>query len=319
MARDPEDGKTPDLFGAPQRITPSVRQMVEAAAEIMGDPEPSDHDRAFMARQLVQATLPHSDPGNVPVWTRTNGRLTLVVQPWYDRKAKCHVYPYGTVPRLLLFWITTEAVRTKSRVLHPGNTVAEFMRELGMNPDNGSVGAKRSDARRLREQMLRLFRATISFEMDHGDATVGGEDWINMPVTTGGSLWWDFREPRQGALFESTVELGEKFYEALVAAPVPADMRALRALKRSALALDLYAWATYRTFTVTRSGKPAFISWTGLAAQMGADYADLKDFRKKALAALRKVQAVYPALRIGDAESGFVLRPSTPAIRARRG
>jgi hypothetical protein len=84
----------------------------------------------------VQATLPHSDPGDVPVWTRTNGRLTLVVRPYYDHRQRRHLHPYGTVPRLLLFWMTTEAVRTRSRVLHPGDTVAEFMRELGLNPDS---------------------------------------------------------------------------------------------------------------------------------------------------------------------------------------
>ena len=116
--------------GGSRRMPPSVARIVDAAADIMGSPEPSDRDRAFMARQLVQATLPHSDPGNVPVWTRANGRLTLVVRPYFDRQQGRHLYPYGVVPRLLLFWMTTEAVRTRSRILHPGASVAEFMREL---------------------------------------------------------------------------------------------------------------------------------------------------------------------------------------------
>jgi hypothetical protein len=270
-----------------------------------------------MARQLVQATLPHSDPGDTPVWARTNGRLTLVVRPYYDITLRRHLYPYGSVPRLLLFWLTTEAVRTKSRVLYPGNTMAQFMRTLGLNPDNGSAGAKRSDARRLREQMLRLFRATISFEVNEGSSVAGSREWLDMQVTTGGHLWWDFRELSQGALFETVVELGEKFYEAILATPVPADMRALRALKRSPLALDLYAWATYRTFTVTQAGKPAFISWAALAAQMGGDYAELDNFVAAAKTALRRVQLVYPALRIGDAKGGIMLRPSAPAVPRR--
>lgn len=313
-------GNTGDLFGAslvPKAPTPSVRRLVETAAEIMDAPVPTDRDRAFLARQLVQATLPHSDPGDVPVWTRTNGRLTLVVRPYYDHRQRRHLHPYGTVPRLLLFWMTTEAVRTRSRILHLGNTAAEFMRELSMNPDNGSAGAKRSDAHRLREQMLRLFRAVISFEVENGDARIGSAEWVDMQVATGGKTWWDFREPTQGALFESVVELSEKFYEALVAAPVPVDMRALRALKRSPLALDLYAWATYRTFTASRTGRPVFIAWSELAAQIGADYADPKDFRKKVTGGLRKVQTVYPALRLGDADGGFVLQPSRPAVPAR--
>ena len=270
-----------------------------------------------MARQLVQATLPHSDPGDVPVWTRTNGRLTLVVRPHYDITVSRHLYPFGSVPRLLLFWITTEAVRTKSRILYPGNSMTQFMHTLGLNPDNGSMGAKRSDARRLHEQMLRLFRATISFEINDGSPIAGSREWLDMKVTTGGRLWWDFREPTQGALFESAVELGEKFYEAIVASPVPTDMRALRALKRSPLALDLYAWATHRTFAIGEIGKPAFIPWVALAAQMGGDYTDLGNFVTAAKAALRRVEAVYPALRIGDAKGGIVLKPSASAVPRR--
>ena len=72
-----------------------MRRLVETAAEIMGAPVPTDRDRAFLARQLVQATLPHSDPGDVPVWTRTNGRLTLVVRPYYNHRQRHHLYPYA--------------------------------------------------------------------------------------------------------------------------------------------------------------------------------------------------------------------------------
>lgn len=43
----------------------------------------------------------------------------------------------------------------------------------------------------------------------------------------------------------SLKELGEDFFKMVTASPVPVDMRALRALKRSPLALDLYAWLTY--------------------------------------------------------------------------
>ena len=39
--------------------------------------------------------------------------------------------------------------------------------------------------------------------------------------------------------------LAEEFYRALINNPVPVDMRALRALKQSPLALDLYALATH--------------------------------------------------------------------------
>ena len=48
-------------------------------------------------------------------------------------------------------------------------------------------------------------------------------------------------------LFESKIELGEKFFQEIIRNPVPLDMNILKALKRSPLGLDLYLWLTYRT------------------------------------------------------------------------
>ena len=62
----------------------------------------------FMARVLTQATMPHKAYINNE-FTRHNGYLTLTM--WSPRDIGL---PYGSIPRLLLSWITTEAVRTKS-------------------------------------------------------------------------------------------------------------------------------------------------------------------------------------------------------------
>jgi|SRR6516165_4149850 hypothetical protein len=88
-----------------------------------------------------------------------------------------------------------------------------------------------------------------------------GKRWLDMQVAPKGEYWWDVKQPEQAALWESWIELGEEFFNAVVAAPVPADMRALRALKQSSLALDLYVWATYRAFSVSRKGRPQFVPW----------------------------------------------------------
>src|SRR3954469_16440818 len=155
----------------------ALLRIIKAGGEIRTNPEPDPADIAFMARQLVQATLPHSDPGKVEAWTRTNGNLSLTIRPGWDHtNRRSYGYPYGTIPRLLLFWITTEALRTGDRRLYLGSSLAAFMRELGLDPDNGSTGAKRSDARRLKDQMMRLFQATISFDR----IADGRHQWLNM-------------------------------------------------------------------------------------------------------------------------------------------
>jgi hypothetical protein len=256
--------------------------------------------------------LPHKNPGPVLLWKRTNGNLTLAIQPGIDiQSGQSYGYPYGTVPRLLLFWMTTEAVKTKSRRLELGHTLGEFMTELGLNPDNGSMGAKRSDAHRLRNQMERLFRARISFQLEQTAEQRSGYAWLDMQVAPEGELWWDYRQPNQSTLWGSWIELGEKFYSAIVAAPVPVDMRALKALKRSPLTLDLYAWLTYEAYRANRNNKCRFVPWKRLHEQFGAEYSRMTDFQQKARAALAKIRAVYPGLVLGKTRGGIEVLPNS--------
>jgi hypothetical protein len=136
-----------------------------------------------------------------------------------------------------------------------------------------------------------------------------------MDVAPQSELWWDVKQPEQSTLWLSWIKLGHEFYTALVELPVPVDMRALRALKRSPLALDLYAWVCYRAFVIVqRNQPPQFMSWEMLSRQLGGDYADPKDFKKYARAALRKVEQFYPGLSIDKARGGFTIHATRLAV-----
>lgn len=300
---------------------PKLKKRVKAAAPLTRAQEkfldaatiirmnPGDTEATFMARELVQCTLPHKNPGKIDQWTRRNGTLTLAIVPGRDvEKNESTGYPYGVIPRLLLFWITTEALRTKNPRLELGHSLSEFMRELGLDP---SRGGKRSDARRLQDQMRRLFKATISFHQTMEENHRHGERWLDMQVAPKGEFWWDVHDPAQAALWGSYVVLGDDFFKAITSAAVPVDMRVLRAIRRSPLALDLYAWATWRVFKLS---KPAFVPWTGLMQQMGAEYKSEKEFARYAKVALRSIRTVYPALKLDFAKGGFFLHPSLTAI-----
>jgi hypothetical protein len=247
----------------------------------------------------------------VPAWGRVNGHLSLTINPVWEMDSKTGKpvssgIPYGTIPRLLLFWVTTEAIRTQSRRLHLGNTLSDFLEQLGLN----RTGGKRGDITRLREQMTRLFKARISFDCSDSKA----DKWLSMEITSKGELWWDYKNPHSGSLFDSWIELGENFYAAITAAPVPVDIRALKALKQSPLALDLYAWATYTTYSTNRSGKARSVSWDLLHKQFGSDYARINDFRTKAVAAFKKIQVVYPDLNFETVKGGIRILPGGTAV-----
>jgi len=272
-------------------------------------------DLAFMARDLVQVTLPHSDPGDVPAWMRTNGSVVLVItRTKVDLKTgKLIGYPYGSIPRLLLYWLTSEALRTKSPVLKLGGSLTDFMRSVGLSIDTG--GGKRSNAVRLRDQMNRLFSASIGLQ---SASDSGPDDSAGMRVTRHSRFWWNPKDPNQQDLSDdSWLELSGDFYQTIINSPVPVDTRALKALNHSPLALDLYAWSTHKAYSTSLKNKSLYISYRDLQQQLGAQYSELKAFGRKLRVALKLVKTVYPGLEVRIETGGIVICPSLPAIPRR--
>ena len=253
----------------------------------------------FMARVVVQATLPHRNP-KASEFERRNGDFVLSLMA-----PKKIGLPFGRYPRLLLAWVATEAVRTKDPELHLGDSLSGFMAELGLTPTGGRWGT----ITRLRLQVQRLFASTISATIDR---RADGE-WIEagFRVARSTNLWWDPKKPDQLALYGSTVMLSQEFFESVVDRPIPVDMRALKAL-RSPLALDLYTWLTWR---MSYLGKPTEIPWEALALQFGSDYKQLRQFKAAVLKQLATVLQLYPEARVAEGRSGLVLKPSPTHVR----
>ena len=126
----------------------------------------ADPDLGFMARTMALCSLPRSNPGNCLQYERVNGPFTLYMTATAGNKL-----PFGNIPRLLMAWLTTEAVRTRSRELVLGRSLAGFMRALGIYHNSGGRGGVQT---RLRNQMKRLFGCTVSliYADENVDATV---------------------------------------------------------------------------------------------------------------------------------------------------
>ena len=72
----------------------------------------ADPDLGFMARMMALCSLPRTNPGDRIRYKRVNGPYTLYMTAGGGNKL-----PFGNLPRLLLAWVSTEAVKTQSRVL----------------------------------------------------------------------------------------------------------------------------------------------------------------------------------------------------------
>ena len=261
----------------------------------------ADPDRGFMARLMALCSLPRTNPGNRKEYKRVNGPYTLYMTAIGDNKL-----PYGSSPRLLLAWVSTEAVRTQSRELILGASLSEFMDKLGVAP----VGGVRT---RLRNQMRRLFNAHVRlvYKDERGEASVSSS------IADRTEFWWNERKPNERVLWESKIELGEKFFQEIINHPVPLDITTLTALKRCALGLDLYLWLVYRTFGLRA---PLQLSWRQVYRQFGAhpdnasDKRTVLDFRRKVLRELKKIKLAWPGLNYATAPGVLILHPSTPMI-----
>ena len=276
-------------------------RIVREALAIEQESAKDSGNLGYLARILVQATMPHARL-TATEYQRRNGDLTIAIQ------APAAVgLPYGHYPRLLLSWITTEAVRTKSPNLVLGDSLSDFLRQLGLTNTGGRWGT----IPRLRDHLRRLFCSTVSWTYDSSHDNTFASFGVR-PIETA-TLWWDPQRPEQPSLWKSKIGLNQRFYEELVSRPVPVDMRILRVLarERSPLAIDIYTWLSYRLYYLRND---TTVPWEALAMQFGGDYARLRDFKKKFQDRLTLVMKLYPEARVESLDVGLRLSPSWPSV-----
>lgn len=305
-AEKPKQLDVPKALTAQRRHHYTQLRQLDSLAEIGGEASP---EMGFMARLLTLCSLPRTDPGERLQYKRQNGPYKLVMIAGGDNKL-----PFGNIPRLLLAWVSTEAVRTRKREIVLGQSLLGFMRELGMYSNSGGA---RGDRTRLKTQIDRLFSARVDLIHE----VPGHKVSASSNIADFREFWWDYKKPEQDTLWQSRVVLGEAFFNEIIAHPIPLDMRILKRMKRSSLGLDLYMWLTYKTYALARAGKgPQRISWHRLYQQFGSNHAHadekraVQDFRKDALRELRKLKLCWPALKFGTPEGFLEVQPCLPSI-----
>ena len=254
------------------------RNLIEDALMIERDETRSTDTRGYMASTLAQITLPHKQQKTL-YYSRTNGKITLSVRGHAD-----YGVPFGSLPRTILAWMCTEAVRTKSPVLNLGNSTSDFVKNKLRVHYNGAYLA------RVKTQALALSRAVIS--IDGKDGVIRAFEDIK--IASKGFFFWSEANPNQSALWNSNLTLTDEFYQAATKHPIPIDFQIYHSLRQSPMAMDIYTWLTYRMFVLLVSGrKEAMIPWAALMLQLGSGYPDtprgLRNFKTNFLIRLREV------------------------------
>ena len=279
-------------------------KLLKAGFEIVTTP-PSGNDLAFTHAVLCQVGLPRSKVIGRE-FRRQSGTMWISIQAGLLDEGYGPIeqpVPYGAMPRLALALVSTLAMRSNSREIHIGRNAAEFLEMMGMDDQGGRYST-------LRKQMHAL--AACRLQIGNKGRTFNGQ-----PVDQF-DAWMQSKDHRQKALWPGVMVLSENYYNELRDHGVPLDNRALRALKGSALALDVYTWLAHRLHRI--EGRPIPLHWKSLREQFAQEYVGKdpdKDFKKKFLPALQAAQAVYPTAKVKKVKGGLLLLPSPPPVPKR--
>lgn len=302
-----------------------AREVIEAHLAIEAEGAKKAGALGYMARALVLATMPYKDP-KLDVFSRQNGDFKLRIIAGYEGGI-----PFGIYPRLLMSWVTTEVVRTKSSELELGDSLADFLREV--LDIKSKSGGTRGSGTRVTEQMRRLFGSSITATYT-GTQGVGKDgqpkprfsirnvqiaDAYDEETGNIDDELWNPQVGDEAGSWRSQLKLNQTFFRECLESPVPIDVRAYKALRGSPMAMDLYVWLTYRMSYAT---KRTSIRWEALMTQFGTGYGGgiltsqaVRDFKKAFLTNMQMVLGVYPSLRIEIDEKGVILTPGRTHVQ----
>ncbi|MCB8884033.1 pirin [Acidisoma cellulosilytica] len=274
------------------------RQCVETAFAVMSDEQ---QRIGIMHAGFAMTALPHKAIDET-IWVRQGNNIKLRLESGMDADDKVVGLPFGAIARIILLYLQTEAVKTKSRDIELGRSMNHWLTTMGI--DNGGKTYKL-----VREQSRRLSLCRLTFYRVTDEAT----------IITNGSFVRDAilpsRDTDQLQFWREAVRLDEGFFQSLIDHPLPVREAAIREIGHRSMALDIYVWLAYRLHQLS---KPTAITWKALHDQFGGGYQHVRQFKAKFKEPLALALAAYPEAILEAGDAGLKLYPSPPAVAERR-
>lgn len=275
------------------------RQCIDVAYAVMSD---EDNRIGVTHAGFAVTALPHKEIKD-SLWTREGGTVKLIIQSGIDREAQPIGIPFGSIARMILLYLQTEAVKTKSRDIELGRSMNQWLGTMGI--DNGGKTYKL-----VREQSKRLSMCRLSFFRTVGATThVTNGSFVRDAIIPSSSS-----ESNQLTLWREAVRLDEGFYQSLISHPMPVREAAIREISSRSMAIDIYIWLAYRLHHLTA---PTPVSWNALFKQFGAGFEHSWHFKNKVRDPLSLALAAYPEAKVSIDSVGLTLYPSPPAVPER--
>lgn len=108
------------------------------------------------------------------VFERKSGNAVMVLEagklPMRRGQMVDQPLPYGSQPRLVMVHLSTEAIRSRSPEITVGNSMREFLQELGIDTSGGPRGGYTMFKKQM--QALAACRLTLGYSTATEDITI---------------------------------------------------------------------------------------------------------------------------------------------------
>ena len=139
-----------------QAATKAERHAIDAAAAIMAEEESR---LGITHAGFAMTSLPHKRISE-GLWKREGHRTTLLVESGRSRAGDLIGVPYGSIARLILLYLQTEAVRTNSPEVELGRSMKSWLGRMSL-----TTGGKTYQL--VTEQARRISACRLTFFTDH--------------------------------------------------------------------------------------------------------------------------------------------------------
>jgi hypothetical protein len=275
------------------------RRCIEASHSVLSDENGAP---GYVHAGFAMTALPHRRT-DAREWLRDGAEIRLRIESGKTADGTIVGIPFGCTARLMLLYLQTEAIKTRSREVELGRSMHHWLKTMGLNSGGKGYEAVREQSRRLSLCRLTFYRVT-----EGGEAVLNGSFVREaiLPARDSGD---------QLSLWRETVVLDEVFYESLIRHPLPVREAAIRALSGRSMAFDLYIWLAYRLHHLER---PARVPWPALFRQFGAGFTLQRQFKAHAREALALALAAYPEAEVRTDGNAITLMPSPSPVPEKR-
>ena len=222
------------------------------------------------------------------------------------------ILPFGSIPRIIVCFLSTESKVTGERTVSIGRTIYDFVKNIGYLPSYIQNGTNEQ----VMVQLERLYRTEFSHDYSESRYLEDGtkETYRHQKSFKIFDEKLSFESVKDNLVQQqkASVTLSETFFNEIQAHSVPLKLEILKSLKRSPLALDLYIFISYRSNT----GRVIGIKLSELMNQFPIDYEKWR-FKQRLNSALKLVKTKWPECNALIKEDTLIIHKTTPSITAK--